>query len=465
MTDSPFGMPPRKPLFAAIPDDSAKILAEFDSLVQGVRPLSSRQMLMLPGNVRDLSHFLTDGRGERRAGYMNETVARSAYVRYYQWWNLVRLTRLLAGLGVDALPVSDGAVCLDIGSGPLTVPIALWLARPDLRRKKLRWYCVDTSQSVLALGEELFLAVAARTARSEGNAIEPWGIVRVKGELGTPLKSKADFVACANLFNEVVENSGKPPEHSAKRAADALGIYAEKAASVLVVEPGTPPSVRFLSALRGALLGKGWEPVAPCLHSDGCPMDGRRGGKWCHFVFSAQEEDVPQRLRKLSVSVGLPKERAALSFVLMARADAGGGFRGADSSIGGRLRVRVASDPIRLPGGRTGFYGCSRLGLALLASRRKDFFLASGEVVEVEAPARSVTDAKSGALLVELDSDGGHKSRRSRRNGGQSPGRSAQESARSSGNPVRSTAGAAGKKRRKAERGDWPSGGRNSAPT
>ncbi|MBO5730041.1 MAG: hypothetical protein J6R67_02480, partial [Treponema sp.] len=149
-------------LLPELPAESRQILENFESLVQGVRPLSSRQLLRLPENIRDVSHLLTDQRGGRRMGYLNDTVALSAYMRYFQWWNLLRLTRLFAGLKPSQLNVPDNGICLDIGSGPLTVPIALWLARPDLREKKLTWYCLDHSQTALSLGEELYLAIAAR---------------------------------------------------------------------------------------------------------------------------------------------------------------------------------------------------------------------------------------------------------------------------------------------------------------
>ncbi len=390
--------PTNNPLFASIPVDSAKVLLDFDSVVQGVRPLSSKQHQMLPKDIRNLFHLLTDERGERRCGYMNETAALSAYVRYYQWWNLVRLTRLFSGLAKDVLHVPQEGICLDMGSGPLTVPIALWLACPHLRKKKLTWYCLDTSQTALSLGEDLFLSVAARTAQVEGVTVEPWKIIRIKGDIGTPLRNKVDFAVCANVLNEVVQSSGRPPEYTAKKTIEALEKYAKEGSCVLVVEPGTPPSVRFLSSFREALIRKGWDLLSPCPHSEGCPMDGKRGGKWCHFVFSAQDNDIPPKLKKLSELAGLSKDRATLSFVLARY----GKTNFSEKYNAKDLSVRIASDAIRLPGGRTGYYGCSKLGLTLLASSQEGFSLGSGELVRIKMPPVLVTDKKSGAVLIEL---------------------------------------------------------------
>ena len=390
-------------LLPELPAESRQILENFESIVQGVRPLSSRQLLRLPENIRDVSHLLTDQRGGRRMGYLNDTVALSAYMRYFQWWNLLRLTRLFAGLKPSQLNVPDNGICLDIGSGPLTVPIALWLARPDLREKKLTWYCLDCSQTALALGEELYLAVAARTIAdlgSEQKSLEPWRIVRVKGELGVQVRQRAHLVTAANVFNEVVEESGKPPEFTAKRAADIIMHYKEAAAQVLVVEPGTPPAVRFLTAFRGALARKGLNVVAPCPQgmewtegtAEGrgcsCPMDGGRGNKWCHFTFST--EDAPEKLQKLSARAGLPKERASLAFVLASTVAAKAVAKESP------LEIRVISEPIKLPGDRTGYYGCCRQGLVLVESATS---LVPGQLLRVKELENPRQDKKSGALM------------------------------------------------------------------
>ena len=74
---------------ASVPKDAQKIIEDFDSIIQGIRPLNSRQLQQLPENIRNLSHQMTDDRSSRRLGYMNENIQLSAYVRYFTWWNLV----------------------------------------------------------------------------------------------------------------------------------------------------------------------------------------------------------------------------------------------------------------------------------------------------------------------------------------------------------------------------------------
>src|SRR5574344_132405 len=176
---------------AVVPRDAQNIIASFDKIISSSQPLSSKQRVLLPQQIRELSHNLADERSDRRLGYMNQTTTLSAYVYYYMWWNLVRLTRLFSNLDTKSFGLNDDDICVDIGSGPLTVPIALFLSRPELRAKKLTWYCMDLSPTSLAAGEEILLTISARLK------CEPWKIIRVKGELGTPLKEKASLVTCA----------------------------------------------------------------------------------------------------------------------------------------------------------------------------------------------------------------------------------------------------------------------------
>ena len=81
-----------------VPADIAEIIENFDKIIQNIRPLNSKQMQQLPENIRSLSHQMTDDRAARRLGYMNENAQLSSYVRYFTWWNLVRLTRLFSNL-------------------------------------------------------------------------------------------------------------------------------------------------------------------------------------------------------------------------------------------------------------------------------------------------------------------------------------------------------------------------------
>lgn len=393
----------RVPMFAssALPADAVAVLNSFDSIVQGVRPMNSKQMFGLKNDIKTLSHELTDDRTSRRTGYMNDTALLSAYTRYFTWWNLVRLTRVFANLSSSSFSLSDSSVCIDMGSGPLTAVIALWLARPELRAKKLTFYCVDISQSALSLGEDLYLSVAAR-APAQNTASDTdtmhWNIIRVKGALGTSIKQKADLLLCANMFNELCQNSSMPPEYTAKRDAEALCAYLSDTGSICVIEPGIPKTARFVSLLRGFFLQKKMSVLSPCPHETDCPMNGfhaKMGGtaKWCNFAFTT--EDAPAALKKLSADSDLPKERAVLSFVFAAKTV---------HPVNNTVRLRIASDEIRLPGYRAAFYACSEYGL-VLAVNTKNILLSSGDLLEIESfhdLTSCPRDSKTGAIIINI---------------------------------------------------------------
>lgn len=410
----------------AVPKDAQKVLSEFDKIIQENRPLNSKQIQLLPDNIRELSHELTDRRADRRLGYMNENTKLSAYVRYFTWWNLVRLTKLFSNLPEEAFPTED-CICLDLGSGPLTVISALWLARPNLRKKTLTWYCLDVSQNSMIFGEDLYYSIAART---QSKAIENeetekcWKIIRVKGSFGTQLKEKADFISCANMLNELDQAGDMPPEFQTKRYFDQLQIYSKKEARFILVEPGVPKAARTLALLRDRFIKSGKQILAPCAHALDCPMNGFKAytgssHKWCNFAFST--EDAPARLQKLSDSAKLPKERATLSFLCAIQKNEmqKNEFTSSNTfNSENTLLVRIVSDPFRLPGNRTGVYACSKLGLTIIAQnasikdkadendkKKPDTVLESGDLLEVKikTPVNSLkTDEKTGAKIIAL---------------------------------------------------------------
>lgn len=388
---------------SSIPKDSQEILENFDSIVQSVRPLNSKQIQQLPKNIKDFSHQLTDQRSSRRLGYMNEAIQLSVYVRYYLWWNLVRQTRLFANMDAKSFPQKDEAVCLDIGSGPLTMVIALWLARPELREKKLTWYCMDVSQNILKTGEELYLSVAAKTM---GKAESPWKIIRVKGSFGVHINQKADFISCGNAMNELEQASDMPPEFEAKKILGTIKNYSADGAKLMFVEPGVPKSARLLSLFRSRLLKEGYDVTYPCPHAGECPMNGFKAytgsqNKWCNFAFST--EDAPRKLLKLSDLAKMPKERAVLSFISAVPQEKAAEEQ-VNKALGKELKVRIASDSFRLPFYRTGFYACSELGLTLISVKEENQCV-SGDLLQLKLKKdeeKLLKDEKSGAVKIEL---------------------------------------------------------------
>jgi len=389
------------PLFGIVNRDAETILQNFDTILQNVKRLSSKQIQHLPKIIRDLSHQLTDNRSSRHVSYMNQTELLTAYTHYFMWWNLVRLTHLFSGLPPTAFSsLKDGDYCLDLGSGPLTLPIALWLSRPELREKKITFYCVDLSATALSLGEEIFLSVVASINRKSEKSVEPWNIIRIKGNTETKLKHDVSAVFCANMFNELFWNSTKPLEADAKYYANMLTHFSQKKPLLMVIEPGIPRAAQFISLIRNNFIRSNYTITSPCPHEKTCPMNGQRGQKWCHFVLST--EKAPKKLQKLSDTAGLSKDRATLSFVL-ATPNIHTDKTTQDSQNTKITYIRIVSDPVQIPGKGIGRYACSPWGLTLVMEPPVSN---SGNLIEVSLTTEQVyhlpIDKKTGAKILYL---------------------------------------------------------------
>lgn len=380
-------------LFSPLDAETRRLVDALPSLIDKTFPLPRRFRSALPRDVAELSGLLTYERRERREDYLNRPPLLSAYLRYFLPWNVYRLARLLPAL---SLPLKDGDAVTDLGSGPLTLPLALWIARRDLREVNLEFRCLDKTASALEAGKRIFTALAGDS---------PWRIKTIHGVLGDPIRGpRAALVMAGNVFNEAVTGNSAG---NVKRQGELLVSLAAPSGSIFVVEPGIPSSGDFIAGLRAVLSAGGFPPRSPCPQEGPCPLfDGKQGAlsgghclhrkhgaKWCHFVFDTR--DAPQQLLRLSASTGIPKERAALSFLLA----------GASNTAfpPGHLPVRIISDAFpltELGGQKFGRYGCSAKGLILAAGEyRAVEALASGALAYFPSSAEKSRDPKSGALI------------------------------------------------------------------
>jgi hypothetical protein len=388
-------------LFPPLSAETRRHVDSIPALVDKILPIPKRFRSGLPRDVAELSRLLTSARGERNESYLGEAPLLSAYLRYFLPWNIYRLARLLPSL---SLPLCAGSLVTDLGSGPLTLPIALWISRPDLRKVPLEFRCLDRTGAVLDAGKNLFAALV----RSDTvDAPCPWTIKTIKADLGAPIRfPKANLVTAVNLFNEFFRKLPRPDHGTSP-----LAVFAEKQArllsslsldtgSILVLEPGVPRCGEVISLLRKACVDKGRLPLAPCPHTGPCPLPGSGHGdkaasKWCHFAFDTG--DAPAGLHRLSEAAGIPKERAVLSFLL-----AGPAVSAVlpDPVPENTLTVRIISDAFPLPAALYGRYGCSVRGLVLVTGRKTAIEgLESGAFRENGSSERR--DRKSGALVLE----------------------------------------------------------------
>ncbi|MBP3730773.1 MAG: hypothetical protein J6I40_04795 [Mailhella sp.] len=397
-----------------------------------VMPMNAAQRRDLPAACRDLSAMLTTERGALSRSYWSSPRLTSAYLRYFLPWNIVRLTALLPSLPLGRMP--DKPLVLDMGSGPFTLPIALWLSRPDLRRSPVTIVASDTSPHILELGRSLFDFL-----RTQLDAECPWVIRVMRSPAALALRRLRArpgelWLACmANVLNEMDERKLRPGQSvSARMRAlleDAHAMLAE-GGHLLSIEPGTRQGGRLVAHLRKSALGGEedeelddltafaaqeekasvlpiqddedddfdfalpplFKPVLPCVHAEACPMLGRGVSAWCHF--NAPAPHAPDFLHSLSARAGLDKDSVSLSFLLLKRAE--GEMPPFRLKRGGAIPARVVSDAFAVPGlSRTARYACTPAGLALLPDALR---IEQGELCRVKPAGER--DRKSHAQIM-----------------------------------------------------------------
>ncbi|MDR1398375.1 MAG: rRNA methyltransferase [Treponema sp.] len=379
-------------LFPHLDDVSRHLVNRIPTLVDELFPLPGRFRAGLPRDVATLSSLLTFSRGDRSGAYLGKAPLLSAYLRYFMPWNVYRLCRLLPNLPIT---LNDGDSIVDLGSGPLTLPIALWIARPELRTRRLELRCLDQTGAALDAGKKLIDALSGGSST--------WTIRLIRAPLGAELRGpKPALVTAINVFNELFWGiaHGQTAALTAfvERNVRLLTSLTTEDASVLVVEPGIPQSGAFIAMLRAAFIKRGRMPCAPCPHVERCPCsdDGLNHGKakWCHFAFDTS--DAPKPLLRLSDAAGIPKERATMSFLMTGKPE--------HTSEG--FMTRVISDAFPVGAPLYGRYACSARGLVLLTGIRTALEqLPSGALLCLDPPDERVPlarDPKSHALVVKI---------------------------------------------------------------
>ena len=402
-----------KPVFSELTSEAKNILEHFPMLLDQILPLDAKKKQLLPQHIHTLFHELTDERSSRKTHYLNDPVKLSAYTHYYVWWNLVRLTKLLQNLDIR---LDDGDYAADFGSGPLTFVCALWIAKPELRKKRLTWYCVDISNKALSFGEDLLLALCAYTGKKNNNGEIPWTVKKVCGAFGTALSEKVSLVTEANMFNEIFWNSPLSLDDQAEKTSRTVMHYLKPNGAVLFIEPGIPLAGEFLSLLRTEFLAAGFSVYAPCPHAGVCCFPNRplQGGtktpiafhKWCHFTF--ETHDSPENLLRLSEASHLGKERTSLSFLYGTLSSSAISSGTAKREASNGIPVRICSDIIKPDPHTIGRYACSEKGFMFITGHAyKESVLntaVSGTLLVL--PEASVKlnqrDKKTHALLVEV---------------------------------------------------------------
>ena len=404
-----------KNIFKENDEDTKALLNSFDLIIKDALKLSSKQAASVPKDIHTLFHELTNERGSRKVNYLNNPVKLTSYIYHYMWWNLVRISKLIGNLDFD---LKDGDIIADFGCGPMTLMCAFWIAKPELRSKKLHWYCADISGKALAAGEALFNSLFAFTNQNAGiEQTSNWKLTKLNGSFGLPLKEKVNLFVSANMFNEIFWDSSIKIEGEAERAAKTIQHYIQENGAALIIEPGIPLAGEFVSALRKNFIEKKYKIISPCPHAEICPIPGKKtaeqknikypiaSDKWCHFSFYA--DDAPPKLVELSEAARLEKTRASLSFIYCREEEKK--ERPVESKKEKKdFLARISSEIIKLGDGQIGRYACSEKGFLLLTEKKgsrsklKEYVDGSLIKIENEKINRFFHDRKTGALIIRV---------------------------------------------------------------
>ncbi|MFH2114438.1 MAG: small ribosomal subunit Rsm22 family protein, partial [Spirochaetota bacterium] len=421
---------------AAAPEGSAALVSILMDIIEETAPMPGGRRQDLRHDVLELWRELTSERSVRQADYIGEPAKYAAYLRYFLPWNVVRLIPILASIPLD---LKAGDRLLDIGSGPLTLPIALWIARPELRGVPLELLCVDRVRRVAETGLTILNGLALR---ADGQLA--WKVETRKAtfpKLGSEDTSEHfKLVTAANVFNESFWKDKQVLSDRAGELAGQVSSHLVPGGRILVVEPGDPRSGAMLSALRESIILRGGQAVAPCPHQAACPMSGvflsaafrkdkpdtkpgpvdrvaglkaareaaakrvfpippvvtahgRSKAPWCHFVLDRSA--APARLTAFSETTGLPKDRLIASWLYAEPLPPARQENPAPA-------IRIISDPFRLGDSGQGRYACCRTGYTL--AKGDLALLPSGFMAVLDSPlpgAKSEKDTKSGAVIIQ----------------------------------------------------------------
>lgn len=426
-----------------------KPVAELESRLNRAIPIIHSVMRLrrehaedLPYAVADLSRQLTSERSGIQ-GYWASPRNMSAYIHYFLPWNIIRLAWLLPQL---KLSLADNARVLDLGSGPLTVPLSLLLAAPDLTKKRLEVTCADVAPHPMQLGKVILetllesdktpgMRVGSSSARRREQGapampekkIKPareeitgftecWSLRLQRATLEKALRStppqSLQLITAANVLNELRATRGISLRERLDNFTRMLQTALAPGGKILLVEPGTRQGGKIISLVRCAAIEQGLRVVAPCPHNNVCPyqpdfeeeddshcFNSEKPKRqtsltyaWCHFTFPV--DGVPQELARLSQAAGLGKRSLSLAFLLLEKSAQGTPIEEPDSAQTGL----VLSDAIVIPGYREARYICHRDGLGLMVN---GFGCVPGEYVTIRQDDRSDLDVKSGAFLCK----------------------------------------------------------------
>jgi ribosomal protein RSM22 (predicted rRNA methylase) len=241
--------------------------------------------------ARDLSDAYRAAPDRPRPGVaMDSDAARIAYL-------VTRFPATLAALAAamrqvaSRVDIAEARELLELGSGPGPSLWALAPLMPALERAR----CVDADHRMLAIAREL----AGSAPLPAGTSVDC-----AAGDLARlPRLVPADVVVLSYALGELAD---------ASRTGLIDAAWGATRDTLLLVEPGTSAGFERIRKARSRLLEAGAHLVAPCPHSDACPVTAP---DWCHFAARTERTRLHRQLK--GGTLGYEDEK--FSFVAVTR--------------------------------------------------------------------------------------------------------------------------------------------------
>ncbi len=304
---------------------SSRLRAAIDALLDG-QPLGALARVA----AEQSDHYRARAPHEYRAPVVD---SEQAALTYLAWRLPATLAAVREALRATArcLPEHAPTSLLDIGAGPGT---AMWAAC-DVWPTLSRVVAVEQSPAFIEVGRALGRdgSEAIQTARwIHRNATQPF-------DDDPPY----EVVTLSYVLGEL------PSDH---RTALLRNAWHVASGVLVVVEPGTSAGFKRIDNARSELIEAGGTVIAPCPHSERCPM---ATPDWCHFSVRVPRSRTHRAVKQ--ASLGHEDER--YSYVAVART--------ARTATGDRVihTPRVSRAEIRLD-------LCTRTGIEQIAIPRRE---------------------------------------------------------------------------------------------
>lgn len=408
-----------KELFSEFDDFMQKGFALLYPILSRLIPMKPSQKKELPYACKELSEYLTTEREMLSHPYWTNPRLVSAYVHYFMVWNLIRLCKLFPQINLGTIP--QKCTFTDLGSGPLTIPLALFLSRKDLHKKEITFICSDIAPQPLQIGKNLF-----EMLRQELAPQCPWKVELVRApnhKILRQIHTPVSLITMGNVLNEGDEKKKISTFEQIRHIFDNACQLLDDTGKIFVVEPGTRQGARMIQILRtlvteeiqerdedelenfsfedNASMEQNEEApcqiISPCPHGISCPLakQSQKQNAWCHF--NAKAASVPQELKELSQKAGLDKESVSLSYLYLAKKEHAQKLVKQEQSD---HKARIISDAFVVPRYRgRARYACHEKGLLLILDSAA---VPTGTLCEVKFPPKMTYDFKSKAILCTL---------------------------------------------------------------